>query len=118
MGIKWSTTEQALFAFFKEKGLSDNGIFGLFGNLYAESGMNPKNLQNTSEKRLGYTERKERFYNSWKAPYIKIPPASAGRQWKRPGSWHSQVSPASWCSRSIVPGRSLRSPLRSFRMFR
>ena len=56
MGIKWSTTEQALFAFFKEKGLSDNGIFGLFGNLYAESGMNPKNLQNTSEKRLGYTD--------------------------------------------------------------
>ena len=29
MGIKWSTTEQALFTFFKEKGLSDNGIFGL-----------------------------------------------------------------------------------------
>lgn len=56
MGIKWSTTEQALFIFFKEKGLSDNGIFGLFGNLYAESGMNPKNLQNTSEKRLGYTD--------------------------------------------------------------
>ena len=26
MGIKWSTTEQALFIFFKEKGLSDNGI--------------------------------------------------------------------------------------------
>ena len=56
MGIKWSTTEQALFIFFKEKGLSDNGIFGLFGNLYAESGMNPKNLQNTSEKRLDYTD--------------------------------------------------------------
>lgn len=56
MGIKWSTTERALFIFFKEKGLSDNGIFGLFGNLYAESGMNPKNLQNTSEKRLGYTD--------------------------------------------------------------
>lgn len=56
MGIKWSTTEQRLYTFFKSKGLCDNGIFGLFGNLYAESGMKPKNLQNSSEKRLGYTD--------------------------------------------------------------
>ncbi len=56
MGIKWSTTEQALYTFFKGKGLNDNGIFGLFGNLYAESGMNPKNLQNSGEKRLGFTD--------------------------------------------------------------
>lgn len=56
MGIKWSTTEQRLYTFFKSKGLCDNGIFGLFGNLYAESGMRPKNLQNSSEKRLGYTD--------------------------------------------------------------
>lgn len=56
MGIKWSTTEQRLYTFFKDKGLCDNGIFGLFGNLYAESGMRPKNLQNSSEKRLGYTD--------------------------------------------------------------
>lgn len=56
MGIKWSTTEQWLYTFFKSKGLCDNGIFGLFGNLYAESGMRPNNLQNSSEKRLGYTD--------------------------------------------------------------
>lgn len=56
MGIKWSTTEQRLYTFFKSKGLCDNGIFGLFGNLYAESGMRPKNLQNSSEKRMGYAD--------------------------------------------------------------
>lgn len=26
------------------------------GNLYAESGLNPQNLQNTYEKKLGYTD--------------------------------------------------------------
>ena len=56
MAIKLGTTEKALYAFFKGKGLNDNGIFGLFGNLYAESGMNPKNLQNSFEKKLGYTD--------------------------------------------------------------
>lgn len=50
MGLTWSSTEQSLYAFFKAKGLCDNGIFGLFGNLYAESAMNPKNLQNSYEK--------------------------------------------------------------------
>ena len=56
MGLTWSSTEQSLYAFFKAKGLCDNGIFGLFGNLYAESAMNPKNLQNSYEKKLGFTD--------------------------------------------------------------
>lgn len=56
MGIIWGGVERKLYAFFKEKGLCDNGIFGLFGNLYAESAMQPENLQNTSEKKLGYTD--------------------------------------------------------------
>ena len=29
---------------------------GLMGNLFAESGLNPHNLQNTYEKKLGYTD--------------------------------------------------------------
>lgn len=32
------------------------GVFGLMGNLKAESGCNPKNLQNSYEKKLGYTD--------------------------------------------------------------
>ena len=56
MGIVWGGVERELYAFFKSKGLCNNGIFGLFGNLYAESGMKPGNLQNTSEKKLGYTD--------------------------------------------------------------
>lgn len=32
------------------------GSAGMMGNLYAESGLNPRNLQNTFEKKLGYTD--------------------------------------------------------------
>ena len=32
------------------------GVAGLMGNLKAESGFNPKNLQNTFEKRMGFTD--------------------------------------------------------------
>ena len=36
--------ETLIRSFFKSKGLTDAGIAGLMGNLYAESGLNPKNL--------------------------------------------------------------------------
>lgn len=56
MAIKWGSFEKQLYNFFKSKGLSDEGIYGLFGNLYGESAMNPKNLQDTSNKKLGLTD--------------------------------------------------------------
>lgn len=37
-------------------GLSDAGTAGLMGNLKAESNLEPQNLQNTFEKKLGYTD--------------------------------------------------------------
>ena len=37
-------------------GLTPAGAAGLMGNLYAESGLNPANLQNTHEKKLGLTD--------------------------------------------------------------
>ena len=37
-------------------GLTSAGAAGLMGNLYAESGLNPKNLQNSYEKKLGFTD--------------------------------------------------------------
>lgn len=45
-----------IWCFLKEKGLNDYACSGLMGNLYAESGLNPKNLQNTYEKKLGMTD--------------------------------------------------------------
>ena len=49
-------TEQTIWNYFIEKGISPYGVAGLMGNLFAESGLNPKNLQNSCEKRLGMTD--------------------------------------------------------------
>lgn len=56
MAIKWGDIEQGFYDFYKARGFCDFGIFGLMGNIYAESGMNPKNLQNSYEKKLGFTD--------------------------------------------------------------
>ena len=47
---------KVIWDFLKSQGLNDFGIAGLMGNLYAESGLKPTNLQNTYEKKLGYTD--------------------------------------------------------------
>lgn len=47
---------KVVWNFLKSQGLNDFGIAGLMGNLYAESGLKPINLQNTYEKKLGYTD--------------------------------------------------------------
>lgn len=51
-----SSTERTIWNYFCCKGFSPAGVAGLMGNLYAESGLNPQNLQNTYEKRLGFTD--------------------------------------------------------------
>lgn len=50
------TNEQLIWNYFKSHGLNDFGTAGLMGNLYAESGLNPKNLQQTYERELGYSD--------------------------------------------------------------
>jgi N-acetyl-anhydromuramyl-L-alanine amidase AmpD len=50
------STEERIWNWLKGVGFSDCGAAGLMGNLYAESGLNPKNLQNSYEKKLGYTD--------------------------------------------------------------
>lgn len=50
------TNEKVIWDYFKAKGLNDFGIAGLMGNLYAESGLLPNNLQNTGNKKLGMTD--------------------------------------------------------------
>lgn len=60
-----------IWDFLKAKGLNDYGIAGLMGNLYAESGLKPTNLQNTYEKKLGYTDAEytaavdQKIYNNF-----------------------------------------------------
>ena len=49
-------SESAIWNYLKSQGLTDCGVAGLMGNLYAESGLNPRNLQNSYEKSLGYDD--------------------------------------------------------------
>jgi hypothetical protein len=48
--------DKTMWDYFKSQGLNDYGVAGLMGNLYAESGFKPTNLQNTYEKSLGMTD--------------------------------------------------------------
>lgn len=50
------TTEEMIWSFLKAKGLTDAGAAGLMGNLYAESGLRPNNLQNSYEGKLGMAD--------------------------------------------------------------
>lgn len=49
-------TEREIFDFLKKQGLSNAGVAGVMGNMFAESGLKPNNLQNSFEKRLGHTD--------------------------------------------------------------
>lgn len=51
-----TTNEERIWNYLKGAGLNDFGAAGLMGNLYAESGLIPTNLQNAYEKKLGYTD--------------------------------------------------------------
>lgn len=48
--------EKYIWSRLTAAGLTPAGAAGLMGNLYAESGLNPENLQNTHEKKLGLTD--------------------------------------------------------------
>lgn len=50
------STEQKIWDFLKTKGLTDFAVAGVMGNLYAESGLNPENLQNNFESILGMND--------------------------------------------------------------
>lgn len=56
MALTGSNNEEKIWNYLKSKGFSDFGVSGLMGNLYAESGLNPKNLQNTGNKKLNMTD--------------------------------------------------------------
>lgn len=56
MALNGNTNEEKIWNFLKSKGLNSFAVAGLMGNLFAESGLNPKNLQNSYEKKLGHTD--------------------------------------------------------------
>lgn len=51
-----ATNEELIWQYLKAQGLTDAGAAGLMGNLYAESGLKPTNLQNNYEKSLGFSD--------------------------------------------------------------
>ena len=56
MSLIGKNVEEQIWNFLKSKGLNDYGAASLMGNLYAESGLNPKNLENVGNNRLGMTD--------------------------------------------------------------
>ena len=47
--------EKTIWEYLMELIKNPYGVAGLMGNLYAESGLDPQNLQNSYEKKLGHT---------------------------------------------------------------
>lgn len=54
--VTTSGNEKTIWDFLKSKGLNNFAVAGIMGNLYAESALKPTNLQNSYEKKLGYTD--------------------------------------------------------------
>lgn len=51
-----SDNAEKIWNYFIGKGLSKYGVAGLMGNLEAESGLNPKNVENQLESKIGYND--------------------------------------------------------------
>ena len=56
MGLTGKNNEEKAWNFLKSKIANDFGVAGLMGELFAESELNPQNLQNSYEKKLGFTD--------------------------------------------------------------
>lgn len=56
MSLVGTTNEEKIWNYLYQKLGNAYGVAGVMGNMYAESALNPKNLQNTYETKLGYTD--------------------------------------------------------------
>ena len=56
MGLNGKTNEEKIWNYLKSKGLNDYAISGIMGNMFAESGLSPTNMQDSFEKKLGYND--------------------------------------------------------------
>ena len=52
MALRGKDIAEKVWNFLTDAGINEYGTAGLMGNIQAESGMNPKNLENLCEKRL------------------------------------------------------------------
>lgn len=57
MSLIGKTTEEQIWFYLLQKLGNEYGAAGVIGNLYAESALNPKNLQNSYEKKLKMTDK-------------------------------------------------------------
>jgi len=56
MSLRGQTNAERIWNFLSDKLKNNYGVAGLMGNLYAESGLVPTNLQNSYNKSLGMTD--------------------------------------------------------------
>lgn len=56
MVLVGDTNEEKIYNFLYERLKNHYAVAGLMGNIYAESGLNPKNLQNNGNRILGMTD--------------------------------------------------------------
>lgn len=56
MSLTGKTREEQIWNYFLDKIQNEYGVAGIMGNIYAESAFNPMNLQNSYEKKLGYSD--------------------------------------------------------------
>ena len=57
MSLTGKTIEEQIWNYLLNKINNEYGVAGLMGNIYTESGLIPTNLQNTYERKLGYTDQ-------------------------------------------------------------
>ena len=57
MALTGKNNEEKVWNYLKNKGLNDFAVAGLCGNIRAESGFSPINMQDSFEKKLGFTDK-------------------------------------------------------------
>ena len=57
MALIGRNDEEKIWNFLYSKLKNPYGVAGIMGNMYAESGLKPTNLQQSYEKKLGFTDK-------------------------------------------------------------
>lgn len=57
MALAGDSNEEKIWNYLKSNGLSDSGVAALMGNLFVESKLNPMNMQDSYERKLGMTDQ-------------------------------------------------------------
>ena len=97
------TSTQKIWDKLISAGMTKAGAAGLMGNLDAESALNPKNLQNTYEKSLGYTDESytKAVDNGTYANFVKDCAGYGLAQWTYWARKQALLSYAQVCGKSI-----------------